>query len=425
MRTSEVISLKRCVFLALAFVLFGSIMAGCAHDPTVPVSVPAVIPVPSVSNESSSQATPLTRLAQPAPPQTHTEKYVIVQDYANNVTSMAALEPFAKALDAELCLQEGADERLALSGPEQFVLNAAVPFEQGALICGHTLVDGEDYTELYYIENGSIIYRTEYSECWSLNFTLFKGHTIAYGTSIGWDNGVIMLDHVTEEFADGQTATQSFPNIPFVSEKRGWADGIVTTDGYILVDDGQTWVKDIGFYSHDGTLYDDWRSELFDGTTPDAITPFVWAGQPNEIWTVYSYTPMLNNDNTETIKETIGAYPLTVRANGQEVVLRSFLLSEELGVEAVWRNNNSYRWAVEVSHAADIDIQGLMGNDEVFWVSLDADDGSCPPDYKSLISSSPPDKAGNYCLLIHHDGVVLKHQALYFALFVRITPDAG
>ncbi len=414
--------MKRFVFLALAFILSGSIMAGCAHDPTVPAPVPAVIPVPSVSNESSSQGIPSAQPIKNVLPRTQTGKYVIVQDYANNETSMAALELFAKALDAELSAQEGANERLALSGPEQFVLNAAVPFEQGALICGHTLADGEDYTELYYIENGRITYRTEYSECWSLNFTLFKDHTIAYGTSIGWDNGV---NHVTAEFADGQTASQSFTNIPFISEKRGWADGVVITAGYILVADGQTWVKDIGFYSHDGTLFDDWRSELFGWIVLGSDTPFVWAGQSNEIWTVYSYTPMRSNDNTETIKEIIGSYPLAVRANGQEVVSRPFLLSEQLGVEATWRNNNSYRWAVEVSHAADIDIQGLMENDEVFWVSLDADDGSCPPDYKSLISSSPPDKAGNYCLLIHHDGVVLKHQALYFALFVCITPDAG
>ena len=419
--------MKNFILLALAFVLLGSIMTGCTpHDAAAPAPPPTYsdTPDPSDSSESPGSTTPSTQPAQPAPPQTHTEKYVIVQDYANNETSAAALEAFTKALNMDISAQEGADDRLSLSGPEQFVLNAAVPFEQGALICGHTLADGEDYTELYYIENGSIAYRTKYSECWSLNFTLFKDHTIAYGTSIGWDNGVIMLDHVTAEFADGQTASQSFPNIPFISEKRGCADGIVITDGYILVADGQTWVKDIGFYSQDGMLYDDWRSELFDCIVLGSDTPFVWAGQPNEIWTAYAYAPMRSKESQSTWDEHItGTYPLTVRANGQEVVLRSFMLNEQLGVEAAWRNNNSYRWAVEVSHAADIDIQGLADNDEVFWVSLDADDGSCPPDYASLISSNPPDKAGNYCLLIHHDGdTASKHVAKYYALFVRITP---
>ncbi len=415
--------MKRCVFLALAFVLFGSIMTGCTpHDAAVPSAsaAPSVIPDPS---GSLGLPVPSERPAQIALPQTHAEKYVIVQDYANNETSATALEPFAKALNTELSLQEGADDRLALSGPEQFILNAAVPFEQGALICGHILVDGEDYTELYYIENGSIIYRTEYSECWSLNFTLFKDHTIAYGTSIGWDNGVIMLDHVTAEFADGQTATQIFPNIPFISEKRGWADGIVITDGYILVADGQTWVKDVEFYSDDGALYGDWRSELFDYTVPGTVMQNVWAGQPNEIWTVYSYAPMRSNDTIVTLNDILGTDPLSVRANGHKAELHPFLLSELIGLEAVWRNNNSYRSAVEVQLASDIGIQGLEDTDEVFWVSLDTDDGSCPPDYASLISSSPPDKAGNYCLLIHHDGnVALKHEAMYYVLFFRITP---
>ncbi len=418
--------MKKCVFIALAFVLLGGIMASCApHNAAVSAAPPSpsVMPEPSGSGDSPGLPAPSNQLDQSALPQTQAEKYVIVQDYADNETSAAALKPFAKALNTELSLQEGADDRLALSGPEQFVLNAAVPFEQGALICGHTLSDGEVYTELFYFDNGSITYRTQNSDCWSLNFTLFKNHTIAYGTSIGWDNGVVMLDYVTAEFADGQTVSQSFPNIPFVSEKKGWADGIETTDGYILVADGQTWVKGIGFYSHDGALYDDWRSDLFSFSVLGSSKPYVWAGQPNEIWTVYSYAPMRSNDSIETVNEIIGTNPLTVRANGEEAVLHSFMLSEQLGVEAVWRNNNSYRWAVEVSRASDIEIHGLEDNDEVFWVSLDADDGSSPPDYASLISSTPPDKAGKYSLLIHNNGIVLKHQAVYFSLFVRLSED--
>lgn len=415
--------MNKCVFLALAFVLLGGLLTGCAPlDDTVSAMTPTSSAMPD-SSAIPGSPTPEVQPAKNTLPQTHKEKYVIVQNYADNETSAAVLETFAKALNDEISRKEGANDRLALSGPEQFVLNAAVPFEQGVLVCGHTLCDGEHYTELHYIENGSIAYRTQNSDCWSLKFTLFKNHTIAYGTSIGWDNGVVMLDHVTAEFADGQTVTQSFPNIPFVSEKKGWADGIVTTDGYILVAEGQTWVKNIGFYSHDGTLYGDWRSQLIDYIRSGSVTPFVWKGQPNEIWTVYSYIPMRSSESISTLAEhIIGSYPLTVRASGEQVVLQSFMLSDQLGVEAVWRNNNSCRWAVEVSRAADIDIHGLEYNDEVFWVSLDADDGSSPPDYASLISSNPPDKAGNYCLLIHHDGIVLKHQALYFTLFVRLKP---
>lgn len=86
------------------------------------------------------------------------KEYVIVQDYANNETSTGILDEFADSINKEISCYENAEKYLELSGKQQFIINAAVPFEEGALILGYSVYGSQEYCDLYYFENGQIIY---------------------------------------------------------------------------------------------------------------------------------------------------------------------------------------------------------------------------------------------------------------------------
>jgi hypothetical protein len=146
---------------------------------------------------------------------------------------------------------------------------------------------------------------------------------------------------------------------------------------------------------------------------------YVWEDQPNEIWTVYHYSPFFSDID----RAAHGSVPaISVLINGDEMETQRFLADDTQGLEVLWRNNNSYLFAPEISSMSDIDIQGLSEGDEIIWVSLDRDDGSSPPDYAVLCSAEAPIQPGTYCLIIRHSGdAASEHQNLYFTLFVRLT----
>ncbi|MGI5849865.1 MAG: hypothetical protein ACOX8Q_07355 [Christensenellales bacterium] len=362
----------------------------------------------SITEESPTDTDPENTL-----PLSIEADYVIVQDYAKNETSKRIIDTFAYALSEEVSLQENADYRITISGKDVFMINACVPFEGGTLICGHILRDGEDYCKLYYFENGKITYGAQDSDIWSLNYTVFKDYTIAYGKSLGWDD---KQDKVTAEFANGQTVSQSFANIPFKSEKAGWKDGSIETNGYILVANGLTWIKNIEFYDKDGSIKDDWHSDMFHFNIFNSGSAYVWNDQPGEIWTVYRYTQMLDKADRTIINEIV---PLNIWINDENVEVEPFLINENIRIEYIWRNNNRYRFAKEVKNISDIRIQGIQDDDEVIWVALDKDDGSPISDYTKICSNKAPAQKGNYCLIIRHNGdCVLKHEDMYFSMFI-------
>lgn len=405
--------MKKAAFIALSLLITMILFSAC----TTPSTDDMIITKPSPSCNQTIAAKSLDPIQKPAItkealPHCTKREYVIVQDYANNKTSAKIFEAFADVINQEIAGREKAEERLHSFGQDEFMIIAAVPFEDGVLICGDILSDGQDYCDLYYFEDDHIASRAMDSDCWSLNYTVFEGYTIAYGASIGWDNGVIMHDKVVAQFANGETARHNFSNIPFKSEKQGWHDEGVMTDGYILIAKGQTWVQNIEFYGKDGSVQDSWRSDLF------AFDDRHFWKEHSTIWNTYWFTNMYSIDDVVTIQEIT---PIRLKIDGEQWYFNRMLLDEKIGMEYLWRNNNHLFNLCEISNASQIEIEGLDHNDEMIWIDLEKDDGSPITDWRELQLDKAPTRKGNYCLVVrHNDQTVLKHSAMYFSIIIRI-----
>lgn len=342
------------------------------------------------------------------------KEYVVVKDYSNNDTSKQILNDFTDVINEELAEMAGSDDRLRWHGKKLFMIDASVPFEYGSLICGYIIMEGEAYCNLYYFEDSSIKYRTFDSDVWSLNFTVYRGHTIAYGGFLGWHNGkVIMQDKVNVQFANGQTVSNSFSNISF--DYNDDSEEVIT-DGYIAIADGQTWIENIEFIGNNGKVEDDWHSDLFKFTLT-----YLWKDKPNEIWTVYRYNQMLSKDEMQKLWE---QSPVSVFIDGEEIGAEHFLLDESINIEYIWRSNrnSNYNDVRKIKSVSDITIEGIDDKDEVIWIDLDKDDGSSEKCFDNLRLDTPPEEPGNYCLvIIHYGDNVLEHQDIYFSLFFRIV----
>ena len=349
-------------------------------------------------------------------PQSVSRRYVLVQDYANNKTSRKYLNDFKNAL-----YREPKTGNYVNFGDQEevFLISAAVPFEDGVLICAYEMGGGETYCDLYYLEDGNITYRTLTSDCWSFNYTVFKNHTIAYGMSSEGEHGFglgRLPESVAVQFADGTTATQRFSNIPYKSVE-GWENCYEgSTDGYIFIANGQTWGKDIKYYDKDGRMRRDWRSYWKE--TGDEI--YAWEGQSNQIWNFFIFNVMCRNDYR---KAESAVTPVRICENGEEVETEKFLLDDSIGLEYVWRNRNCYfRGISEVKKASEIWIKGLRDGDDVLWAALDRDDGSPIQDYATLCSREAPKKKGNYLLIVRHNGDHIPvFENMYYTKFVRIV----
>ncbi|MFZ5975002.1 MAG: hypothetical protein ACOYU3_06305, partial [Bacillota bacterium] len=341
------------------------------------------------SGQSKTTATvnPSASAVQPTggglAPASYTSGSVTLYDYAANEVSGRIAKEFVKELNSS-------DYHEARNAPLRFNINAAVPFEDGALICGYFLSGEENPSQLYYFTDKGIEYQTFDSDVWSLNYTTFMGHTIAYGRSLGYDNGVVMQKNVKCKFANDRTAEQAFSNIPDAINPKG-----VITDGYILVTEGKTWVKNIEFYGHDDIVQNSWKDDTF------KFDARLWKGTDKEIWNVYRYTPML--------KESPGAEvtTLAIKSEGTEHILDVDLtLDDNTSIEYVWRGNNNRNGMLSVKSLSEPDFkfENLKAGDEVLWVDLNADDG-CTTDIDSLISKKTPEKAGTYCLIVKRGNV--------------------
>jgi len=57
-----------------------------------------------------------------------------------------------------------------------------IPFEDGTLVLAEKLMDGEHYPDLHFIDaSNEVIYQTRGSDCWTLNYTQFRGYNIYFG----------------------------------------------------------------------------------------------------------------------------------------------------------------------------------------------------------------------------------------------------
>jgi len=339
---------------------------------------------------------------------------VLVQDCANNETSQKYLFDFANALNREAEDCHYADKK------NVFLINSAVPFEDGVLFSAYELGDGERYCSLYYIENGDITYHTLMSDCWSFNYTVFRNHTIAFGLSsegtYGFGEGSLP-DSVTVWFADGTTASQRFSNIPSKIVEGCEYFRQFGSGGYILVADGQTWIRDIKFYDKNGRERDDWRTYLKE--TDGEV--YAWRDRAHEIWNYSIFNVMYGNDYGHEVN---AVAPVRIYENGEELETEDFLLGNDIGLEYVWRNRNCYfyRGISKVHMASEIEIKGLRDGDDVLWVALDRDDGSTIQDYATLCSREAPAEKGNYMLIVRHNGSNFPvFENMYFTRCVRIV----
>lgn len=347
------------------------------------------------------------------------KEYVIVQDYADSETSKTIRNDLATALNKETSILHDVDERIQIIKRRVFILCAAVPFEGGILVCGHYVQDGEITADLYYLENGDITYRTPFSDIWSLNYTIFKGHTITYGKPIESKNVV----RVSAEFANGETKNMDFSNTMFMGQEN-WPDGCITTNGYILMNKGETWVKSLEFYREDGSIEVSWH---------DAVYNFkhAWIGQPCEIWNTCSFNEMTNEkgfgikyDTSKKSANEVSIFeqsPTFLINDENDFSFIETFLMDECGLEYIWRNNNHIPSMREIKRADELTVTNVKSSDEIIWVAIDKDDGSEILDYDNLCSNIAPCEKGNYCLIIKRK---LKHSSpyeyIYFSVFVRL-----
>jgi hypothetical protein len=69
---------------------------------------------------------------------------------------------------------------------EPIIIYEQISFEGGTLVLAEMLMEGEHYPELHFVDdNYKVTYVTRGSNCWTLNYTQFKGHYIYFGLAGG------------------------------------------------------------------------------------------------------------------------------------------------------------------------------------------------------------------------------------------------
>ncbi|MDO0824628.1 hypothetical protein [Desulfosporosinus nitroreducens] len=65
---------------------------------------------------------------------------------------------------------------------EPIIIYEQISFAGGTLVLAEKLMDGEHYPDLHFVDDhNQVTYLTRGSNCWSLNYTQFKGHYIYFG----------------------------------------------------------------------------------------------------------------------------------------------------------------------------------------------------------------------------------------------------
>lgn len=211
-----------------------------------------------------------------------------------------------------------------------------------------------------------------------------------------------------------------FPNIPSKGEiERLQVDTDelspcqkLVADGYILIADGQTWIKNIEFYGECGEVHNDWHSHIFNFDGRDG-----WEGQRNEIWNTYNYVNMNTENDWNIINEFM---PIKVLVNGELNHIMPSIRYKQVGMEYIWRSNNIFHKSAEVNDFSQIEIIGLHDNDEVIWIDIDKDEGSPITDYDKLKLDEAPKDKGNYCLIIKHSHEDIIDADIYYSMLIRI-----
>lgn len=257
-----------------------------------------------------------------------------------------------------------------------FSLFAIEPFEGGALLfAGYT---ADSHPCLYYMEGNEVLAQITEAEYFSLNYTVFKNHTISYGIMLQSFNGPDSVK-VIGSFANGEVV------------ERGSAN----QRGYILVASGQTWLSSIKFFDKYGNITEDERS----GEIGWNQRYYHWKGKRTEIWNVQRYTQLLekpkheyNNNNNLMIR---------FSNNDSEHEMNFFVDDPQAGWQYLWRGHNNL-WNQCSGKNLEISVNNLPENAQIYWVDIEKDDGSGNNISGLLVKGSlqPPKDPGSYCLII-------------------------
>lgn len=266
-----------------------------------------------------------------------------------------------------------------------FQLFAAEPFEEGALLfAGYTR--DQDHPVLYYVEGDKLFY-TVGPEYFSLNYTVFKDHTVSYGITLADEGDFKQSVKTLGTFANGAAGE-------YISHDNG--DHF---KGYILIAEGQTWLTSIEFFDSEGRFVTDEKSYQI-GWNQDC---YHWKGKPTEVWNVQRYTPM--NDITK-YKYIVNRLMFRYGEAENEAAEMHAFASGGAGIQYVWRSHNNLVNQCYAATSETIMIDNLPPGAQIYWVDIERDDGTDEGVAELLVKGDlqTPDKPGAYCLIVKADG---------------------
>jgi len=311
---------------------------------------------------------------------------VMPVDWVNNDISNEYFPLLVKAYKETI--SEPDNEHLGLNS-FPFQLFAVEPFEKGVLLFAGYTID-QDYPDLYYMKDDRLLFYAVGSEYFSLNYTVFKEHTISYGLTLSDDINVNRSVKTVGAFANGEIVEQ------ISNENKN------NLHGYILVAQGQTWLSSIRFFDEKGNFITDEHSYQIGWNQCD----YHWKGKPYEVWNVQRYTQMYDNAMSKYAENT-----LTYRhgeAEDETTPLHVFIDDGREGIQYVWRSHNNLVNQCEANPSQNIKIDNLPPDASIYWVNIEDDTGTDENINKILKEGSlqTPDKPGAYCLIIKSDKLI-------------------
>lgn len=361
---------------ALCFFISAIFIAGCAKTGRTELDSSPSLPSPT------SRASALIESGTAELSQLETIYGVAPVDWVDSKLSREYFPRLVKAYKATI--SEPDNESYGMDG-YPFQLFAAEPFEEGALLFAGYTID-QDFPELYYLE-GDKLYCAVGSEYFSLNYTVFRDHTISYGFTLDDAGSVNRSVKTVGSFANGET------------DESLSCSGNGYWHRYILVADGQTWLSSIDFFDSEGGFVTDENSNQI-GWNQDS---YHWVGKPNEVWNVQRYTQM--RDDTEY------QHGLVLKYGGSweyETEMHAFADDGGAGIQYVWRSHNNLVNQGFAVPAQEIFIKNLPSDAQIYWVDIERDDGKDESIGELMERGGllTPDEAGVYCLLVKANGFI-------------------
>lgn len=136
---------------------------------------------------------------------------------------------------------------------EAIIVYDEMPFQEGTLVLAERLTEGEHYPDLHFIDKrGRVEYTTRGSNCWTLNYTAFKGHYIYYGLAgveeRRYDGGRELVEKLEVLFSDRVASVSPRESIvEHINSKENDTRVFDEPQGYILPVEGRELPSDFIF----------------------------------------------------------------------------------------------------------------------------------------------------------------------------------